>query len=57
MVWDVDDQDEVFFLEGTMWKEGIWNWVCGAVRDRARGAGRKWGTCPGQGAGDGGEGA
>jgi len=28
-------------LEGTKWKEGIWNWVCGEVRDRERGKGKK----------------
>ena len=43
MVGDVYDQDEVFFLEGTMWKEGIWNWVCGTLRDRGKGRKRSGG--------------
>jgi hypothetical protein len=53
MAWNVDEQDEVTLsmlrrvqcapLEGTKWKEGIWNWVCGAVRDIGKGRKRSGG--------------
>ena len=39
-------------LEGTKWKEGKWNWVCGVVGDRRKGKGKK----VERGEGEGGEG-